>query len=458
MIVTVVGTGYVGLVTGACLASRSHQVRCVDVSAERVRVIQSGRSPFYEPGLEDLLRVGLAAGNLSVTTDLDTAMTNSDVSLIAVGTPADGEEPDLSYLTAAASQIGAALRLANAYHVVAVKSTVVPGTTRNSVKTLIQAASGLTYGQFGLSMNPEFLREGCAVADFINPDRIVIGESDAKAGTAMEKLYESFDCPKLHVSLEEAELTKYASNSLLSTLISYSNELAALCEATPGTDVETVLAGLHLDHRLSPMSRGMRVVPEILTYLRAGIGFGGSCLPKDVNALRTYGRRKGVRTPLLDAVMATNMRRPEQVVKILEDAVDGTLSGKTIALLGLAFKAGTDDLRSSPALALLPLMRDRGASVRAYDSFISTEVAADLGLDSFSTGELDTALEGAHAALLTTADPHFLKADWARLASLMDSPILIDGRNALRGVGLPQSIRYYPIGQGSRLPEFGGAA
>jgi len=454
MIVTMVGTGYVGLVTGACLASCGHEVRCVDVSEERVGLIRSGQSPFYEPGLEELLRGALANGRLSVTTDLEAAMKGSAISLIAVGTPAHGDEPDLSYVEAAASQIGAALRSADGYHVVAVKSTVVPGTTRNIVKTLVQTASGLSPSQFGLCMNPEFLREGCAVADFINPDRIVIGESDSKSGTVMERLYESFDCPKLHVGLEDAELTKYASNSLLSTLISFSNELAALCEATPGTDVETVLKGLHLDHRLSPMSHGARVVPEILTYLRAGIGFGGSCLPKDVNALRTYGRRKGVLTPILDAVMTTNTRRPEQVVKILEGAA-GNLSGKTVALLGLAFKAGTDDLRSSPALALLPLLKAHGAQVRAYDSFISKEAAADLGLDWFCAGNLEMTLEGSDAALLTTADPQFLNADWTHLASCMRSPILIDGRNALRNVRLPDSIRYYPIGQGGRFLEAG---
>ena len=215
MIVTIVGTGYVGLVTGACLASRGHEVRCVDISEERVGLIRSGQSPFYEPGLEELLRSGLADGKLSVTTDLEAAMKGSAISLIAVGTPAQGDEPDLSYLEAAASQIGAALRPGDGYHVVAVKSTVVPGTTRNVVKTLVQSASGLSPGQFGLCMNPEFLREGCAIADFMNPDRIVIGESDSESGNVMERLYESFDCPKLHVGLEDAGIAVEATQGAL---------------------------------------------------------------------------------------------------------------------------------------------------------------------------------------------------------------------------------------------------
>ncbi len=454
MIISIVGTGYVGLVTGACLASRGHVVRCVDVSEERVALIQSGISPFYEPGLEHLLCEGLAAGRLSATTDLAAAMTGSELSLIAVGTPANGEEPDLSYLEAAATQIGAALRASDGYHVIAVKSTVVPGTTRNTVKRLVQAASGRAPDEFGLCMNPEFLREGSAVEDFLNPDRIVIGEADAKSGKVMEVLYDSFDCAKLHVGLEEAELTKYASNSLLSTLISFSNELAALCEATPGADVETVLNALHLDHRLSPIQQGVRVAPEILTYLRAGIGFGGSCLPKDVNALRSYGRRKGVMTPLLDAVMATNTRRPEQVVRIMEGAMGG-LSGRTVALLGLAFKAGTDDLRSSPALAVLSILKSHGVSVRGCDPFISRDAAASLGLDHFCAGNLESTLENADAALLTTADPLFVKADWAQMAARMRSAVLIDGRNALRKIRLPASIRYYPIGQGASFLEAG---
>jgi UDPglucose 6-dehydrogenase len=452
MIVTIVGTGYVGLVTGACLASRGHQVRCVDVSDERIELIRSGKAPFYEPGLEDLLHQCQAAGTLSVTADLAAAIQGSEISLIAVGTPADGEQPDLSYLKTAAGQIGANLKNAAAYHVVAVKSTVAPGTTRDAVRMLVEEKSGRKAGQFGLCMNPEFLREGSAVEDFMNPDRVVIGELDAQSGRVMEALYDSFECEKLHVSLEEAELTKYASNSLLATMISFANELAALCEVTPEADVETVMDGLHLDHRLSPMMNGKRVRPAILTYLRAGIGFGGSCLPKDVNALRSYARRHQVPVPLLDAVMATNTRRPEQVASMAEAALGG-LAGKTVALLGLAFKAGTDDLRSSPAIAVLQSLVKRGAKVRTYDVFITREAAAGAGLESFFSESMEAALDQADAALLTMVDPAFCDADWKRLLSRMRTPILIDGRNVLRNVKLPDAARYYPIGQGGRLLE-----
>jgi len=440
----------VGLVTGACLASHGHAVRCVEVSEERLRLIAAGKAPFYEPGLEDLLREGLASGRLSVTADFSPAMKGSDVSLIAVGTPAKGEDPDLSYLETAARQIGGKLRASAGYHVVVVKSTVVPGTTRNLVCQTLESASGLKLGEFGLAMNPEFLREGSAVRDFMEPDRIVIGQADSRSGDVLEALYAPFQCEKLRVGLEEAELTKYASNALLSVLISFSNELASVCEATPGADVETVMEGLYLDRRLSPGSAGARIHPEILSYLRAGIGFGGSCLPKDVNALRGYGKRCGVPTLMLDAVVTTNALRPARLVEMAEAALGG-LPGKTIALLGLAFKAGTDDLRSSPALAILQALGSRGARVRAYDPCVGPDAVAKAGLNGLYRESLESALRNADAALITTADPAFRHADWERLAAHMRTPVLIDGRNVLRHARLPEMVRYYPIGCGKAI-------
>jgi UDPglucose 6-dehydrogenase/GDP-mannose 6-dehydrogenase len=446
MIVTIIGTGYVGLVTGACLGRLGHRVRCVDVSEDRLNTIRAGKSPFYEPGLDELLHEVLSDGRLSVTANLAEAMDGSELSLIAVGTPAKGEDPDLSFIETAAAQIGALLSSVGHYHVVAVKSTVVPGTTRNIVWKSLEKASGLKLGDFGVCMNPEFLREGSAVDDFADPDRIVIGQADSRSGEVMLKLYEAFDCEKIRVSLEEAELTKYSCNSLLSVLISFSNELAALCEATPGADVETVMQGLHADKRLAPILNGKRIKPEILGYLRAGIGFGGSCLPKDVNALRVYGKRTGVLTPMLDATISTNVRRPEQVVAMAEAAM-GSLAGKTVALLGVAFKPGTDDLRSSPALAIFDVLEKRGALVQAYDRFISAEAAKRAGLKSFHGSNLEAAVTGADAAFITTVDPLFRAADWAALTSVMKTPVVIDGRNVLRNVSLPESVRYIPIGK-----------
>ncbi len=453
MIVTIVGTGYVGLVTGACLASHGHIVRCVDVSDERVRQIRAGQAPFYEAGLEELLRDGLDSGRLSVTTHLAEAMDSSALTLIAVGTPARGEDPDLSYLETAARQIGEVLRDFPGYHVVAVKSTVVPGTTRSFVRPILEAASGKTLGDFGLAMNPEFLREGTAVEDFQNSDRVVIGQADARSGDVLDQLYRLFRCEKLRVTIEEAELIKYTSNALLGIVISFGNEIASLCEATPGADVENVMEGLYLDRRLSPVSTpgGPRIRPEILAYMRPGIGFGGSCLPKDVNALRVYGKRHNVPTPLFDAVMATNAARPARVVNLAETAL-GTLADKTVAVLGVAFKPGTDDLRSSPALTILASLRSRGATVRAYDPVVSLKAAERAGLDASYRPTIEQAVRNADAAVITTADPAFRHADWNRLAAVMRSPILIDGRNVLRHTPLPAALQYYPIGRAAPAP------
>jgi len=280
----------------------------------------------------------------------------------------------------------------------------------------------------------------------------VIGQADARAGDVLADLYRPFDCEKLRVGIEEAELTKYASNALLSVVISFGNELASVCEATPGTDVDTVMEGLFLDRRLSPTVNGARIRPEILAYMRAGIGFGGSCLPKDVNALRGYGKLHGVPTPLMDAVMTTNANRPSRVVKMAEAALGG-LNDKTIALVGVAFKVGTDDLRSSPAISILHALWDRGAHVQAYDPYVSQKAAERAGLNGAYRQTLELAVKDADAALITTADPALRLADWERLSSGMRTPVLIDGRNVLRHVTLPARVRYYPIGQGSRLAE-----
>jgi len=460
MRVTIVGTGYVGLVTGACLAAIGHRVVCVDVQPERVQLINDGHAPFHEAGLSELLQKNLAAGNLSATTDLHAALAGSEISLIAVGTPPTGEAVDLSYVEAAAAQIGQALRGSDSYHVVVVKSTVPPGTTDTLVRRTIEEHSGRRAGEFGLCMNPEFLREGSAVHDFMYPDRIVIGEWDARSGTVVESLYAAFDCPKPHTSLRNAELIKYTSNSLLSVLISFSNEIAGLCEAIPGTDVETVMDALHLDKRLSPVLNGQRIKPDILTYLRAGIGFGGSCFPKDVNALRMFAREREIEMPMLDATMQVNGRRPRQVVDLVEQSAGG-LSGRTVALLGLAFKPDTDDLRESPSLTIIRHLLERGAVVRAYDP-IAAGAAKSL-LDTERVTLCDTPeelLTGVDAAVIATAWPEFARWDWAALGKLMRRPVIVDGRSVLRRVQLPEFMIYQTIGQGREelVQQQGGAS
>lgn len=452
MQVTVVGTGYVGLVTGACLASIGHRVACVDVLAERVEIINRGEAPFYEPGLTNLIQTGLENGHLQATTDLQQAMFGSEVSIIAVGTPPVGEEIDLSYVEIAAAQIGQALRYMDHYHVVVVKSTVPPGTTDTLVRCTVEQNAKRRVSEFGLCMNPEFLRQGSAVDDFMHPDRIVIGQWDERSGQVLAEMYSAFHCPKVHTTLHNAELIKYASNALLSVLISFSNEIASLCEATPGTDVKTVMDSLHLDRRLSPLLDDQLIRPGILDYLCAGAGFGGSCLPKDVNALRMFARVRQVETPLLDATMAVNEQRPEQVVALVEQALDG-LQGHTVAVLGLTFKPGTDDLRGSPALTMIRYFLDKGTTVRAYDPLASSTDPSLLDSRVTVCDTPEVALTNADAALIATAWPEFTSWNWQVLCGLMRQPIIVDGRNALRHVQLPAQVIYWPIGRSNTNDE-----
>jgi len=444
--IAVVGTGYVGLTTGVCLASLGHEVRAVDVLADRVAGISAGQAPFHEPGLAEMLGKALSAGHLRATTELAEAVAASEVTFITVGTPQAEEGIDLSQVGEAARQIGAGLRCAPGYRVVAVKSTVVPGTTDTLVRGVLEECSGKRAGEFGLCMNPEFLREGSAIEDFLNPDRIVVGQWDEKSGQVLAELYGAFACPKIFTALRNAEMMKYASNALLATLISYSNEIATVCEATPGTDAETVLRGVHLDRRLSPVINGQRVSPGILSFLLPGCGFGGSCLPKDVNALRAHARGRRAAPRLLDAVMEVNAQRPEQFGKMAEEAL-GSLRGATLAVLGLAFKPGTDDVRESAALEIIKHLVVLGASVRAYDPIVKAGSGNGVRIDATVCATPGESVAGADAALIVTACPEFARLDWAALCGRMRRQIILDGRNALEGVSWPETARYIRIGR-----------
>jgi UDPglucose 6-dehydrogenase len=453
MRLAVIGTGYVGLVSGACIAATGHDVICVDALQERVDAVNRCAPLFHEPGLPELLKRVVTSGKLLATRDLSDAVKRSDISMIAVGTPCQDGDIDLSYIRAAAESIAKAIRESSGYHVVVVKSTVVPGTTDTVVGGVLEQVLGKRSGEFGLCMNPEFLREGTAVADFMEPDRIVIGQSDERAGQMLAKVYETFECPKIFTTLRNAEMTKYASNALLATLISFSNELAAICEGTPGTDVEQVMDGLHLDRRLNCVVDGKRYSPGILTYLRAGCGFGGSCLPKDVTALQVFGRKQGHTPHLLEAVLAVNRKRPAALISMAESAL-GDLREKTIAVLGLAFKPGTDDLRDSPALALIDLLHGKNAVVRGYDPFISS--LPQNGKQVEVCKSATEALRQADAAIIASGLPELGSLDWLALAGQMRQPVVIDGRCALRSLELPPPIRYLRIGQ-SFDQSFNGA-
>ena len=428
MKISVMGTGYVGLVSGTCLAERGHQVTCIDIRHEVVQEINAGRPPIHEIGLDNLLRSARDKGMLSATTDAKTAILDSDVTLICVGTPTVDGRMDMSQIVAAAKEIGSALASKRGYHVVAVKSTVLPGTTEGPVKAAIESHSGRKVGDgWGLCMNPEFLREGRAVEDFRVPDRIVVGATDSMTAEVFLKVYADFTCPKLVTTPRTAEMIKYVSNSLLATMISFSNEIGNMCSAVPGVDARLVWKGVHLDRRLTPIKGQVGGAAGVTEYLWHGLGFGGSCFPKDVAALRSFGRTVGERTRMLDAVLDINADQPLRMVALLEKEL--SLSGKTVAVLGLAFKPGTDDLRESPALPLVAELLRKGAKVLVHDPIAMPHAKrrAEFREVVFAESWAD-ALRKCDACCLVTAWPEYREIQPADFSRLMARSLVIDGR------------------------------
>lgn len=443
MKVSILGTGYVGLVTGACLAEKGHEVVCVDVDADKVERINRADAPIYENGLPELLRRN-AGRRLAASMDTRRAVLETDLTLIAVGTPFDGEAIDLTYIRAAAREIGAALREKPGYHAVVVKSTVVPGTTDEAVLPILERESGKRAARdFGLGMNPEFLTEGEAIADFMNPDRIVIGGSDARCQDAVEALYAPFPgAPRVRTNNRTAEMIKYASNALLASLISFSNELANLGSALGGIDCEEVMKGLRAGRYLNPvLADGTRVDPAITAFLMAGCGFGGSCLPKDVSALVAHGRARGVSMPLLNAVLDINARQPGQVFRLLNRHFP-SLRGLRAGILGLSFRPDTDDMRESPAIPIIRRLLAEGADVRAYDPAARREAQARFGSAIGLCDSLEECVRGPEAVILVTRWREFERVP-RLLAGMPDPPLLVDGRRMLPKDSVP---RYEGIG------------
>jgi len=455
MRVSVIGTGYVGLVSAVCLADKGHDVTCVDTQQDKIDRINAGDPPIHEVGLGELLKMNIGK-TLRGTTDLRAAVLNSDVSLIAVGTPFDGNEIDLKYIREVSRQIGEVLRDKESYHVVVVKSTVVPGTTDTVVTPILEDASGKSAGaDFGTGMNPEFLKEGEAIADFMDPDRIVIGGNDDRALAVMDELYASFPgVDILRTNPATAEMIKYTANSLLATLISFSNEIGNLC-AKVGVDVVEAMEGMHLDKRFTPIPPdGERIWPGFITYLAAGCGFGGSCFPKDVKALISYGENAGSPMPLLNAVIQTNEAQPGEMLRMLR-LHHPELTGLRVAVLGVAFKPGTDDIRESPALPVIRALLEEGSQITVYDPIARHEAEELFGDSVAYQDDLGRAIIGAEAILIMTRWPEFqILPDLLR--GREPQPLVIDGRRMLpknsvvryEGIGLSSSFQhdeYFPV-------------
>jgi len=423
MRISVIGSGYVGLITAAGFAENGHTVICVDVLQEKINAINKKKSPIYEKGLDEILK-RVVGKNLTATTDLRKAVMGTDMTFLCVGTPSNGDgSVDLKYVKKASEDIGRVLKEKRGYHVVVVKSTVIPGTTEDVVIPVLERNSGRKVGRdFGVAMNPEFLREGVAIEDFMNPDRIVIGASDKKAGDFVESVYHGFSSPILRTDIKTAEMIKYASNAFLATKISFINEIGNICKKL-GIDVYDVAKGIGLDHRISPH------------FLRAGIGFGGSCFPKDVKAL-VYKAREIKETPaILNSVLEVNKKQPLKILDIAKKKA-GKLKGKRVAVLGLAFKAETDDMRESPAIAIVNELVRKGAKVAAYDPKATENAKAIFGDKIKYARSATEALRGSELALIVT--------DWIEFKNLnfkeMKKKVVIDGRKVINE--LPNDVEY----------------
>ena len=375
MNVSIVGTGYVGLVSGLCLTSIGHNVICVDNDKNKVNQIKKGIPPIYEKSLEYLLKKHLGNG-FDITTNLEDAISRSDVTLIAVGTPFDGNSIDLSFIKNVSIEIGKILKNKLNFHTIVVKSTVIPGTTENLVGRTIQKYSGLLPGkEFGLGMNPEFLREGDAIKDFMYPDRIVIGSTDKRSRDIIGDLYSSFKetTDILYVNNSSAEMIKYTSNSYFAMLISFSNEISNICDELDCVDVMNVMKGLYLDGRISPLVDSKRITPGSVSYLKPGCGYGGSCFPKDVKTLASFSDNLNIDASILKVTLKVNEEQPNVILEKIYSHYPSVKSLK-VGVLGLTFKPETDDIRESPSIKIISKLLTLGSIVHTYDPKATKEV------------------------------------------------------------------------------------
>jgi UDPglucose 6-dehydrogenase len=432
--ICVVGTGYVGLVTGTCFADLGNRVICLDINEEKVTRLRRGEIPIYEPGLEELVQRNVAAGRLRFTTSYPEAVTNADYCFIAVNTPSGSEgEADLGQVRAAAAALAPHLRDG----AIIVNKSTVPIGTADRVDHIVERhlpaeKKGL---RFGVVSNPEFLREGSAVADFMQSDRVVLGATRHEDAVQVAELYRPLKCPVLITDPRTAEMIKYASNAFLATKISFINEVASICERL-GADVRVVAEGMGRDARIGR------------AFLDAGLGWGGSCFPKDVKALAHMAAVSGCHPQLLRSVIEINKHQRLKVIQRLRDTL-GTLEGQTVAILGLAFKPNTDDLREAPSLEIAHLLLAEGASVRAYDP-VAMPNAARLLPEAYYAADAYDAVQGADAAVVVTDWNEFKQLDLSRLRLGMRRPVLVDGRNVYEpSVARGAGFLYYAIGRGS---------
>ena len=438
MRVAMIGTGYVGLVSGACFADFGHEVVCVDKDTAKIAALERGEMPIYEPGLNDLVAANTRAGRLKFTTDLKPAVAKADAVFIAVGTPSrrgDGHA-DLTYVFDAAREIAASI---DGFTVVITKSTVPVGTGDEVERIIGETRPGADYA---VVSNPEFLREGAAIRDFKHPDRIVVGTDASRAREVMSELYRPLylnRSPILFTDRRTAELIKYAANAFLATKITFINEIADLAEKV-GADVQEIARGIGLDNRIGSK------------FLHAGPGYGGSCFPKDTLALLKTGQDNGAPLRIVEAVVSVNDARKRAMARKVSAALGGELRGKTVAVLGLTFKPNTDDMRDAPSLPLITALQDMGAKVRAYDPIGMEQAKPMLGNVTFCD-DAYTCAEGASALVIVTEWEQFRALDFGRLKGVMERPVLVDLRNVYRPDEIARhGFVYESVGRARKQP------
>jgi UDPglucose 6-dehydrogenase len=441
MRIAVIGTGYVGLVSGACFSEFGVSVTCVDKDVDKISRLERGQIPIFEPGLDQIVEANRRAGRLAFTDDLAAAVAGADAVFIAVGTPSrrgDGHA-DLSYVFGAAEEIARAL---THYTVVVTKSTVPVGTGRQVADIIRKVRPD---AQFDIVSNPEFLREGSAIQDFMRPDRVMIGTEGERAVAVMRELYRPLsllEVPMIFTSLETAELTKYAANSFLATKISFINEIADLCEKV-GADVQDVARGIGLDGRIGRK------------FLHAGPGYGGSCFPKDCLALVRTAIEKGAPVRIVETAAKVNDERKIAMAERIVRACGGSVAGKAIAILGLAFKPNTDDMRESPSLAIVPRLKELGATIRAFDPESMAEAKKLMGGVAYCANAYET-MDGADALVILTEWNEFRALDLARVKTLLRSPTVIDLRNIYKPADMASAgFYYFSVGRRSVEPAQG---
>lgn len=444
MKIAVIGTGYVGLVSGVCLAAKGHQVTCLDLRADVVEQLNRGIPHIHERDLEPLLKKSIEQGNFRAAMVSESALTEAEAIMIAVGTPSTDGKIDLSQVGSAAELIGSFLKKTSRYISVIVKSTVLPTTTDTFVRQIIERTSGKKLGDFGLGMNPEFLREGDAIEDFMSPDRIVFGFEDRKTLELMHGIYRPWSCDKLEVNTRTAELIKYTNNSMLALQISAMNEIANIANRVGNIDMMDVVEGVSLDKRWSPLNEKGRTRPHILSYLVPGCGFGGSCFPKDVQALRTFARDQKIPPRMLQSILDVNEEQPHQVSELLKIS-GGDLRGKKVLVLGLAFKPDTDDVRESASLKIISDLVKAEARVKAHDP-IAKENAKKASTAPFeAVDDWENEVASSDIVILATRWSEYHKLTEPKFVQALRGKTVFDARRMFRASDFSESS-YLTIG------------